>query len=137
MCGELARWGYTKYRTTGRLPSALCLLLLARRSPYLDELSTPLLVAVRRSSINAHLMDQIFPLSRVLVKLGYIEECLSKLVKKAQGHSYRGKLEGVSDAWRYWCQRWLNTSTLQPANRRDTFRNLIKAGRWALDTHPD
>lgn len=137
VCGELARWGYTPQRVAGRFTSALCLLLLAQRSPYPNELSTERLLAVRQSNVNAHLMDQLFALSRVLAQLGYIEQTLEKVIKHAQGGVYRDKLEGVPDRWRYWCQRWLKTSTLRPKGRQSSFRNLIKAGRWVATAHPD
>ena len=137
VCGELARWGYTPYRVAGLFPSALCLLLLAQRSPYLDELTTERLTAVRHSSVNTNLTAQLFALSRVLAKLGYIEQSLEKEINQARGGAYRDKLADLPDRWRYWCERWLKTSTLQPKGRQSAFRNLVKAGRWVAATHPE
>lgn len=137
VCGELTHWGYTKYRVDGRFTNALCLLLLAQHSPYPSDLSTALLEQVRRSSVSSYLKEQLFALSRVLVKLGCIEQTLEKEIYQDRGGCYRDKLEGVPDVWNYWCQRWVKTSTLTLKTRRSSFRNLIKAGRWVATTHPD
>ncbi|MGI4832438.1 MAG: hypothetical protein ACRYFK_03155 [Janthinobacterium lividum] len=137
VCSQLVAWGYPVERVTIRFPRALCLVLLARRSPYPQELSTELLEYVRGAGINRKLADQLSALSRGLFTQGHIAQMQEQVLNRTKWDRFVHRFEGVSPDWLAWCQRWFATSTFRPKVRQSTFRYLIKAGWWLAETHPD
>jgi len=137
VCTQLVAWGYPAGRVTTRFPRALCLVLLARRSPHPHELSTELLEYVRCAGINRKLADQLSALSRGLFTRGHLAHTLEQVLNHTKRERFVDRFEGVPPDWLAWCQRWVATSTYRPKVRQSTFRYLIKAGRWLAATHPD
>jgi integrase len=46
-------------------------------------------------------------------------------------------LSGVHPTWGSWVLRWESTSTLAPTTRRQVRGDLLRAGRWLADRHPE
>lgn len=44
---------------------------------------------------------------------------------------------GISQVWLDWVDRWRNSSTYSPANRKTHYRCLLLVGRWLATTHPE
>ena len=47
------------------------------------------------------------------------------------------RIEGTSEAWAEWIERWYATSTLTPKVRATFRRTMSKAGRWLAAEHPE
>lgn len=136
VCAILVQWGYPPHRLAHQFPRALCLLLLARRSPHPEELSTDLLEYVRCADIIPRLAQQMSPLSRALFNQNHIVDTLEQVLNRTKRRRFQDRFEGVPPQWLAWSNRWLATSTFRPKVRQSTFRNLIKAGRWLAVAHP-
>jgi integrase len=135
VCLELRRWGYAAYRIDHHIPIAVCEALLANRSPLLEDLTYEGLDAVRRRNIAPYLKDDLVAISRVLVSIGYITKPLAPLGKGALPNPQLRNT--VPQDWFAWVQRWYDTSTLAPVTRRHAYYDLLKAGRWLKENHPE
>jgi integrase len=136
--GELLRWGYGTYRSTVYVARILVMAMLRNRSPYLDDLSNEVLVALQQGSLPTYLKREIVLISRVLTSLGILD---NPLFPPLPGIDELGGNHGTSSdqhlAWREWCIRWMNTSTLALVTRKSNYYPLLQVGRWLAKLHPD
>lgn len=136
VCEELRAWGYSEQRAQSEFPNVLALLLLANRSPRIEDLSVAVLEQVRDAPISTHYKDDLLPVSRILAQLGCIDYALDRVMHSKYRQLYSDKLEGVPQVWAQWATRWRDTSTLAPRSRQALYRLLIKMGRWIAATSP-
>lgn len=132
----LAHWGYspTKVRRVRRL---LCELMLANHSAALDDLSVEFLHDQRTRTSTTYRGESFFALSQALVGLGLSDEALRPAHPRIGRPSLPEPPETIAPDWVAWCQRWQETSTLQPGTRRGHYMALLRTGRWLRRTHPD
>jgi integrase len=134
---ELQRWGYGKRRTIGQLPSTLSEIMLAARSPYLEDIRLETLQHVHRGNFSCHVRDGVEMVSRALFSFGITP---SVLPPRLTIHERCGIPHAESDVpaeWLSWSKRWHETSTLRPQTRHRIFHTLCKTGRWLAHTHSD
>lgn len=125
-------WGYGRSLAKD-VQWAVCTVLLANKSPRLEDLTRELLEAERKLTAVDYRRSSIVVLSRVLVGLGILTNPLEKLA----GHSNMGvAANGVDPEWVAWVERWNGTSTLQNKSRYRNYINVLKAGRWVTATYP-
>jgi len=133
--------GYAAVLQRPNLQRALCELMLAARSPLLEDLATrpELLVELRAREQHNARRAGVEQLARTLVDMGVLsappfgarptrEEWLER--------SRAGALD-VPEPWLESAQRWFLTSTLSRSSRTQTYFALIKIGRWLAEEHPD
>jgi len=120
-------WGYHDVRKGKAFPRALCEVLLANRSPRLNDLAPAVLDELRRTA-TVDKRAQLFQLQRALVALD--------LMDRRAPVGRRPVIEGVSATWIAWAHRWEGTSTLTPRTRGHVRGDVLKAGRWLQVEHP-
>lgn len=125
-------WGYTRRGCDVRW--AVCMALLANKSPHLEDLTTDLLEAERNVTKVSSRRAGIGVLSRALAGLGIIPR---PLPKRFRTNPLGDPRQGVPPEWVRWVERWRDTCTLQPNSKVSQFFYLLKAGRWLATAHPD
>jgi hypothetical protein len=126
-------WGYGP--DSAKLAQwAVCTLLLATKSPRLEDLTLDLLEAERKLTPAGDRQGSIWVVSRALAGLGIVARPLSKL---AGGSQFGDARSGVRAEWLRCVERWRDTCTLQPSSRKRIFVYLLKAGRWVASVHPE
>ena len=127
----LREWGYHSARHTHEFPGLVGALLLHNRSPYLADLTAPLIERYRRHDVTCPRRGPaLYGVHRALAALGFVDPPI-----RSNG-SPVPEIQGVDVAWRDWVERWATTSTLTPKVRR-TFRTILsKVGRWLREEHP-
>jgi integrase len=131
---QLQGWGYL---TNHYLCPTLGILLLANRSPCLEDLTRENLVAIVQQGLAPHHRIHVGTISRALVALGILETPLSFRQSGDEMRQQMGSFDGMSEEWLAWCRRWEATSTLLPRTRRGTAGILFRVGRWLRQEHPN
>jgi len=126
-------WGYGRFQAKD-VQWAVCTVLLANKSPCLEDLTLEVLEAERKLTPIYYRRASIVVLSKVLADAGILPHPLAKLA----GRSNMGDVtNGVDPVWLGWVQRWHKTSTLQENSRYRHLVNVLKAGRWVSATHSE
>jgi site-specific recombinase XerD len=138
---KLASWGYKRQDYT-LYKSVICQLLLESRSPLLKDITLELLSEVRERVKLGKTTDsvrQAIPIvSRALASLGILPESLPRQPSWENKPSRPDPaLDRVPPEWASWCQRWMNTTTLQRRTAQGAYSLLLAAGRWLAHTHPE
>lgn len=128
----LRSWGYRRSALKDA-QWAVCTMLLANKSPRLEDLTLQLLDKEKRAATVDYRAAAIGVLSRALAGLKIVPHALPHGRGSPTGGNPR---TGVDPEWVQWAERWRNTSTLQPSSRIRHFLTLLKAGRWVTATHP-
>ena len=125
-------WGYSQTRSDDYLLRVMCALLLANRSPCLEDLTTEAIALVASRDMPFY-EDEYALISRVLVHLGILSHPF------VPSSSQKAKLspEQVPPVWAEWCQRWRATSTLAASTRGGIYSRLLTVGRWLAQAHPE
>lgn len=132
----LQQHGYEEFTAQkAYLPLALAFALLARRSPYLEDLTEAALQQLYSETTCRNHQGAVSRLSYALFTLGFIRNPLDTVNREATTVSTLA--ENVAPEWAAWCHRWLETSTLTTEVRKATYRRLMKVGRWLCARHPD
>ena len=126
-------WGYSRYSAKDA-QWAVCTLLLAAKSPHLEDITLDLLEAERKLTRVRYRQAAIGVLSRALAGLSAIAHPLSRPPARSIFGDARN---GVPAEWVSWVERWRDTCTLQPKSRKTQFIYLLKVGRWIASAHPD
>jgi integrase len=134
---ELLRWGYTNRQIAHHVPRALSEAFLVNRSPHLDDLTTEVFIQIRQNHMPPSINAALVVVSRALVALGLIKEPLKERFKPNQGLNDPRIRNGVPSEWLEWCDRWTKTSTNSVRTRIGMYYQLLKAGRWLAQTHPE
>jgi len=134
---ELLRWGYTNRQIDHHVPRGLCEAFLVNRSPHLEDLTTEVFVKIRESHMPQSINAALVAVSRALIALGLINEPLKERFKPNQGLNDPRIRNGVPSEWLEWCDRWTKTSTNSVRTRICIYYQLLKAGRWLAQTHPE
>jgi integrase len=131
----LQNWGYEEVQKENQpFTGCICYLLLRNRSPYLEDLTIELLVAVAQSCTLHSVQRFLFQVSRALHALGIIEQPL--LDKRGLAVPVvSGKDNTVSEEWLSWCERWRKQSLMR--DRSTIYYQLLKVGRWLGALHPE
>jgi hypothetical protein len=128
----LRSWGYQQKRRQAFI-ACVCYVLLRNKSPYLENLSSEVLEAARRTRRHYSVRRHLLQVSQALVALGLIKTPLP------DGRVARLVVSGVdgsvSEEWLAFCLRWRKLSTAQ--DRTGIYYNLLKVGRWLKVVHPD
>jgi hypothetical protein len=132
--------GYAAQLQRPNLQRALCELMLAARSPLLEDLARPeLLVELRAREQHRARRAGIEQLARTLVDMKTLSAAPFGAVPTREewlARSRAGALD-VPEPWLESAQRWFLTSTLSRSSRTQTYFALIKIGRWLAEEHPD
>jgi integrase len=125
-------WGYGRYEAE-EVQWAVCTVLLANKSPRLEDLTLEVLSAERSVTPISYRRASIVVLSRALTDLGV----LSRPLERGLNRSPRGNARnGVDPEWVSWVDRWFQTCTIQENSRLKHYHMLLKAGRWITQVHP-
>jgi hypothetical protein len=106
-----------------QLPGLLSQVLLANRSPLLEDLTFGGLDELYRTGVNATSRPQLSRISQALVSLGMLEKPI-------------GESEYLHSEWVTWCRRWRDTSQLTERVRQEYYPELLRAGRWLAQAYP-
>jgi hypothetical protein len=138
----LVEWGYSGRATMQLIPRTVCELLLANRSPHLEDLTIEVVetVAQRRKRNKQRTSGRpsvwLVAVSRVLTKLGIISEPLRPFAKLPAWKAGKSDLtENVPVEWANLCRFWFDTSTLCLNSRRRSYYTLLDIGRWVGHEH--
>src|ERR1051326_7895999 len=129
----LERGAIGKWFLIDRLQPGVSEVLIAARTPQLGDLTTE---AVERAWNGTHreLRAVIVHISRVLTEMSIIPQPILGAFETPRGVAI--DTTGAPDAWTKWARRWFETSTLEPRNREQDMRMLVRGGRWLQRTHP-
>ncbi len=133
----VTQWGYKEHSLRRFLPNAIYEILLVNRHPCLETLTRETLEVVYHRTVPFHLQNDVILISRALVTLGVITKPLEPNCIADGRYGERGAAEGVAEEWVVWCQRWRETSTQAPHSREGIYYNLLKAGHWLAEQHPE
>ncbi len=133
--------GYAAQLQRPNLQRALCELMLAARSPLLEDFADrpELLVALRAREQHNARRAGVEQLARTLVDMGVLGAAPFGAVPSREewlARSRAGALD-VPELWLDSAQRWFLTSTLSRSSRTQTYFALIKIGRWLSEEQPD
>jgi len=131
---QLQGWGY---QTNHYLGPTLGIILLANRSPYLEDVTREKLLGIVQRGLAPHQRIHVGTISRALVALGILDTPLTFRQSGDEVRKQLGSFDGMSEEWLAWCQRWEATSTLLPRGRRNIQGILFRVGRWLAQEHPD
>lgn len=134
---ELLRRGHGDRLAKAELPNAMGHILLANRSPLLEDLTGEFLDTLRRETPLKQLKMQLGLISQALTGLGILTCPLPPNIKQGERFGHQAPLTNVPTEWAKWCKRWYDTSTFAPKTRKGAYYDLLKIGRWVAATHPD
>src|SRR5439155_16141706 len=128
----LAGWGYQLGRPDGPLlPLTVSQLMLANRSPHLQDMTTDLFDRVREQRLlEGAGLNTVHAVQRVVAELGF---CAAPAGRTGR-HAVRAT---GAEGWQQWADRWHDTSPLTPRVRGSIRANLLKVGRWLAADPPD
>jgi integrase len=125
-------WGYSRFEAKD-IQWAVCTMLLAHKSPNLEDITAAVLEAERAVETVHYRRASISVLARVLVSLGVLTGPISPPARVSRRESAK---TGVALEWLGWVERWRSTCTIQPGSRQRHYVLLLKAGRWVTQLHP-
>ena len=133
--------GYAAQLRRPNLQRALYELMLAVRSPLLDDLGArpELLPEIRDRTSHNPGRSGVEQLARTLVDMGVLSALPfpARLTRDEWlARSRAGDLD-VPQLWLDYAKRWFQTSTLTRSSRSQTYFALIKLGRWIKHEQPD
>ncbi|MGI9305028.1 MAG: tyrosine-type recombinase/integrase [Gammaproteobacteria bacterium] len=134
---ELQRWGYGKQRMRVQLPNTLAEIMIAARSPYLEDIRLETLEHIHYGDFAEYVRDCLGMVSRALCRFGIIPTPLASRVPINERFSLHYAEADVPDEWLRWITRWRDTSTLRPKTRQRLYYALCKIGRWLAHRHSD
>jgi integrase len=129
----LGGWGYRIGRAKDqRLPAALCLALLLNRSPRLEDLTTGVFERLRlHPELARWQAAALFGIQKAVASLGFCDP------PPSPAHGGVPAIEGTTQSWAGWVERWHATSALTPRTRGMVRGAMAKAGRWLAAEHPE
>lgn len=130
---ELRKIGYGNTAGLRESPNVLCKVILLNRSPYLKDITVEALEKVRVQYPSKISSAGTISLSHALNGIGIISKTLEQ---RRDVEPTRLSFLNVPPEWLDWCQRWHETSPLEPATRRGLFYCLLKTGRWLNKSKP-
>ena len=133
--------GYAAQLRRPNLQRALYELMLAARSPLLDDFTQRprLLAEIRDRTSHNPGRSGVEQLARTMVDMGVLRALPfpARLTRDEWlVRSRAGDLD-VPELWLDYAKRWFQTSTLTRASRSHTYFALIKLGRWINHEQPD
>ncbi|MBD2778246.1 tyrosine-type recombinase/integrase [Iningainema tapete] len=130
--------GYSKTKQEKKIRAAISDLLLANRSPYIEDITIDILQDLRENqNIPSYIKTELSSISLVLLNMGIISEPLNVVIKDGEFFGNEDARKNVSPEWFKWCQRWYNTSTLSLRTQQKTYYDVLKVGRWLTHKHPE
>jgi len=128
-------WGYNTGNHKQELTQAIAEAFIANRSPYLEDLTFPLLAALAEKT-RWHLRHSLGRLSRALEHLGLID---GSLPRTGTQPAITGRIDAsdIAAEWTEWCLRWYQCSALAPKTKTDYLHVLLRTGRWLMYHHPE
>ena len=132
--GALQQIGYGNSVGLKVVPTAICKVLLANRSPSITTITTEVLIQVRETSLARNSREAIVPLSRALRSLGIIANDIDPRVGRRKADA--DTKTDVPAQWVEIATRWRDTTTLEPNSYNGLYYNLMKVGRWISANAP-
>jgi hypothetical protein len=130
-----AGWGYGEKALRTDLPAAIAWVLLVSESPRLEDVRVETIADLAARDLVSRYSRRGFALlARVLAAHGRSGVSPSLVMRENRPLDITAN---VSREWIDWCQRWYDTTTLEPPTRRQYHRELLLVGRWLGRTHPD
>jgi hypothetical protein len=129
----LAGWGYQLGRDEDTLlPLTVAQLMLANRSPHVQDMRTDLFDRVREQRLlGGSRLNTVHAVQRAVAELGFCDPPAGRTGRHA------ARATGGAEVWQQWANRWHDTSTLTRRVRGAVRSNLLKVGRWLAAEHPD
>lgn len=134
---ELVAWGCGSLPLGEELDKVIARVLLANRSPYLEDLTTEKLRDALERHVAPYRKNVLVTVSRALAHQGLIAAPVFPQKRASPRHEDEGLADGCPEEWASWCERWRDTCTLAEVTRRARYGHLIQAGRWLARNHPD
>lgn len=128
-------WGYNTGNHKQELTQALAEAFIAHQSPYLEDLTFPLLASLAEKT-RWHLRHSLGRLSRALEHLGLIDGSLPRTGKHPD---ITGRIDttGIAAGWTEWGIRWYRFSGLATRTKNNYLHVLLRTGRWLAAVHPE
>ena len=133
--GELVSWGWGTAVLDYVLPTLLSRIMLANRSPRLEDLTTEKLQALDSEDMPRYMRRSLLNVSRALAVQGVIAAPIEP--RRDTRHYNRDFVEYCPEEWARWCRQWRDTCTVSPKTRTNNFGYLLQAGRWLARNHPE
>lgn len=131
----LRSWGYRLGDPD--INRAIWHILLANRSPYLEDLTLEVLESFRQRFLSSSYAKFAGTISEALVGLGILATPLEPTGKQYIPVHMGSMFTNVADEWIEWSERWKHTTTIQSKSRDRIFREIVMAGRWLFQHHPN
>ncbi|MEO8288282.1 MAG: site-specific integrase [Chloroflexota bacterium] len=134
----LRTWGYKvdSYPCRKQLANIVAEILLANRSPYLQDLTFEFLLALQQDLAH-HKRATLGRVSRALAHLRIIDQALPTMHEMSRVPPEQIDTTGIAPEWAEWCMHWHRLSDLDPRTKRGNLSKLLRAGRWLAQTHPE
>lgn len=138
ICALLRTWGYEVDTTAQRshLMTTTAEMLLANRSPHLEEVTLAVLSRLREHMLR-HKRICLERVSKALAHLGIIESPLPTANELQRVPLEGMETDGIASAWVEWCLQWHRFSSLTPQVKRSHLTDLLRTGRWLAVAHPE
>lgn len=127
--------GYGSYSLGEPLLTLVAQLMLASRTPRLEDLSAEKLEEIREHHLPPSSRHLLVAVSRVLMAEGILHEALPAARPRISPSNKR-RDEGCPEQWTSWCERWLKTSPLAISTKTGMYGHLLQASRWLAHEHP-
>jgi hypothetical protein len=129
-----AGWGYGEAALRTDLPAAIAWVLLVSESPRLEDVQMETVADLAARDLVSRYSRRGFALlTRVLATVGRAGPSPWAVMRADRRVDL---IADVAPAWVDWCQRWYDTTTLEPPTRGQYHRELLLVGRWLGRTHP-
>ncbi len=135
--------GYSDGGTWDRLRTALSLLALLNRSPYLEDISLASLIDAAAAGLTApHRRDyyQVRHIARALHVLHILDADAYGRIPvhvPVKGRANAPDTQGIAPEWVAWCDAWRwSVIDLETPARDNYDTDALAAGRWLARTHP-
>lgn len=132
----LVPWGYLCH-PHGTEIKAVCDVLLGSSSCRLEDVQPDVVARItRKDQRNANGARHV---AKALAALKLIDPSVFSHHDASAPWLVRTRCHhpDLGPNWLEWAQRWYETSVVSEYTRRDTYRNVIKAGRWLAHSRPD
>lgn len=130
----LCQLGFRPSWSERHLPTILSHVLLFNRHPHLETVTLERLEICVQEESSPRYQNGLRLISYALHYLGILPRPLERRSTTSTDFEI---FAGVPAEWLSWCQRWHDTTTLQPDSAHRYFDLLLKVGRWLAHTHPD
>jgi integrase len=132
----LRTWGYATEASRRQMSSTIATLLLANRSPFLEDVTFEFLVD-HKEKVRSFRHAYLERVSKVLAHWKIIDHPLPTRHESRKIPVERSNTDGIAPEWVEWCLQWYQFAGSSPTTRKSHFSQLLSVGRWLTRCHPE